>query len=102
MEMREAFDSRRRLMHRLVSAIPGFECVEPQGAFYVFPNVEAALGDRFGSSAELAEVIIDRAGVALVPGESFGTPGYLRLSYALGEDDIRRGVGAIGDLIESG
>ena len=97
--MRDAFAARRDLMYSLVSTIPGFQCVEPQGAFYLFPDVRAVLGDRYATSAELAEAIIDQAGVALVPGESFGAPGYLRLSYAVGEEEIRRGVAAIADVI---
>ena len=97
--MRDAFAVRRDLMHSLVSEIPGFECVKPQGAFYVFPDVSEALGDRWATSADLAETIIDQAGVALVPGESFGAPGYLRLSYAVGEEEIRRGVTAIANVI---
>jgi aspartate aminotransferase len=99
-EMREAFDQRRRLMHSMVSGIPGVECVEPEGAFYVFPDVRAILGDRYTTSAELAEGILEEAGVAVVPGESFGTPGFLRLSYAVGEDEIERGVTQIAGLIE--
>jgi len=98
--MRDTFASRRDLMYSLVSEITGFECVQPQGAFYVFPDVREALGDRFPTSADLAEAMIDQAGVALVPGESFGTPGYLRLSYAVSEEEIARGVAAIADVIE--
>ena len=99
-EMRLAFDQRRKLMHSMVSEIPGFECVEPKGAFYVFPDVSAALGDRYPTSEALAEGILEEAGVALVPGESFGTPGFLRFSYAVGEDEIERGVTQIASLIE--
>jgi aspartate/methionine/tyrosine aminotransferase len=98
-EMRQAFDSRRKLMHSLVSDIPGLRCVEPQGAFYVFPDVSDALKGRWGSTAELATVILEEAGVALVPGESFGTPGFLRLSYAVGEADIERGIDRIRRLL---
>ena len=98
--MRDAFAARRNLMYSLVSGIPGFRCVEPEGAFYVFPDVTEVLGDRYATSADLAEAIIDDAGVALVPGESFGAPGYLRLSYAVGEPEIRRGVEAIANVIE--
>jgi aspartate/methionine/tyrosine aminotransferase len=83
-QMREAFDSRRKLMFSLVSDIPGVACVEPQGAFYVFPDVRMALDGRWASTDELATVILEEAGVALVPGESFGAPGHLRLSYATG------------------
>lgn len=99
LSMREAFNSRRKLMYSLVSDLPGVTCVEPEGAFYVFPDVSAALGDRFGSSMELASMILEEAGVALVPGDSFGTPGYLRMSYALGESDIREGIRRIADLL---
>ncbi|HSJ82552.1 MAG TPA: pyridoxal phosphate-dependent aminotransferase [Acidimicrobiia bacterium] len=98
-EMRRAFDSRRKLMYGLVSDIPGVRCVEPQGAFYVFPEVTDALEGRWGSTDELATVILEEAGVALVPGESFGTPGFLRLSYAVGEADIERGVDRIRRLL---
>jgi aspartate aminotransferase len=100
-EMRQAFDRRRKLMHAGVSAIPGVECHEPEGAFYVFPDVSALLGERWPTSEDLALDILEVAGVACVSGESFGTPGYLRLSYALGEDDIERGLTRIAALIES-
>jgi aspartate/methionine/tyrosine aminotransferase len=63
--------------------------------------VSEALGEQYPTSADLAEAIIDQANVALVPGESFGAPGYLRLSYAVGEEEIRRGVAAIADLMET-
>jgi aspartate aminotransferase len=98
-EMRRAFDSRRKLMYSLVSDIPGVRCVEPQGAFYVFPDVTEAMKGRWESTSALATAILEEAGVALVPGESFGTPGYLRLSYAVGEADIERGVQRIQRLL---
>ena len=100
-EMRHAFDKRRQLMHSMVAAIPGVDCVEPQGAFYVFPDVSVFLGDRYPTSAALATGIIDEAGVALVAGESFGAPGFLRMSYALGEEEIELGVSRVADLIGS-
>lgn len=98
-EMREAFDSRRKLMFSLVGDLPGVECVEPQGAFYVFPDVREVLDGRWASTDELATVILEEAGVALVPGESFGAPGHLRLSYATGEGEIERGMERIRDLL---
>jgi aspartate aminotransferase len=91
-EMRQAFDARRKLMYSMVSSIPGVECVEPEGAFYVFPDFSAHLGDPYQTTDQLAEAILEMAAVALVPGESFGTPGFLRLSYATGEDEIERGL----------
>jgi len=91
-EMRQAFDKRRQVMVSMLADAPGVQCLEPQGAFYVFPNVEELLGDRYPTSAALAEGLIEEAGVAVVPGESFGAPGHLRLSYALADDDLERGV----------
>jgi aspartate/methionine/tyrosine aminotransferase len=95
--MREAFDRRRQTIVSMLREIPGIACPEPQGAFYVYPSVKGLLGRDIGgrtpqSSAELAEVILEQAEVAVVPGEAFGTPGYLRLSYALGDDDLVEGV----------
>ena len=98
-EMREAFDARRKLMFSLVSDIPGVQCVEPQGAFYVFPDVSRLLDGRWASTNELATEILEGAGVALVPGESFGAPGHLRLSYATGEAEIERGMERIRGLL---
>jgi aspartate aminotransferase len=98
-EMRQAFDSRRKLMYSLVSDIPGVRCVEPQGAFYVFPDMTGVLQGRWSSTDELATVILEEAGVALVPGESFGTPGHLRLSYATGEAEIEKGMERIARLL---
>lgn len=98
-EMRSAFDRRRQLMYSLISEIDGVDCVEPEGAFYVFPDVSQLLGERWNSSADLALSIIEEQGVALVPGESFGAPGFLRLSYATSDADIEAGIGRIAALL---
>jgi aspartate/methionine/tyrosine aminotransferase len=102
--MKVAFDRRRRRIVELLSAIPGVICPEPEGAFYVYPSVEQLLGRelrgrRPASSAELAALILDEAEVAVVPGEAFGTPGYLRLSYALGDADLEEGVARMAALL---
>jgi aspartate aminotransferase len=102
--MRAAFDRRRKLIVGLLGEIPGIVCPEPQGAFYVYPCVKALLGRSLGgtvstSSAQLAGVILEQAEVAVVPGEAFGTPGYLRLSYALGDDDLTEGIARIAKLV---
>ena len=96
-EMKVAFDRRRKLIVAMLNEIDGVECPTPEGAFYVYPSVKALIGKTLrgktiGSSAELANIILDEAEVAVVPGEAFGTPGYLRLSYALGDADITEGV----------
>jgi aspartate aminotransferase len=105
MRMRDAFDRRRRRIHELLTAIPGIECVEPRGAFYAFPSVEGVLGRelrgrRPGSAMELAELLLEEARVAIVPGEAFGAPGYARLSYALGDDDLAEGIGRIAKRLQ--
>ncbi|WP_019852769.1 pyridoxal phosphate-dependent aminotransferase [Actinopolyspora mortivallis] len=103
-EMREAFDRRRRTIVERLSEIPGVTCPEPKGAFYAYPSVKGLLGReirgrRPQSSAELAEVILEQAEVAVVPGEAFGTPGYFRMSYALGDEDLAEGVRRMAELL---
>jgi len=95
--MREAFDRRRRTIVSMLREIPGIACPEPQGAFYVYPSVKGLLGRPIAgrtaeTSADLATLILEEAEVAVVPGEAFGTPGYVRMSYALGDDDLVEGV----------
>ena len=95
--MRAAFDRRRRAIVSGLAAIPGVECPVPQGAFYAYPSVKALLGRQLrgvrpATSMELAALVLEHAEVAVVPGEAFGTPGYFRLSYALGDDDLAEGV----------
>lgn len=102
--MREAFDRRRRTMVRMLREIPGVACPEPEGAFYCYPSVLGVLGReirgrRPQTSAELADLVLEEAEVALVPGEAFGTPGYFRLSYALGDDDLAEGISRVGRLL---
>jgi aspartate aminotransferase len=103
-EMRTAFDRRRHLIVGLLNAIPGIICPEPGGAFYVYPQVKGLLGKSIRgqvatTTTELAALILEEAGVAAVPGEAFGTPGYLRFSYALGDADISEGIGRLAKLI---
>ncbi|MDP9431775.1 MAG: pyridoxal phosphate-dependent aminotransferase [Actinomycetota bacterium] len=103
-EMREAFDRRRQTMVRMLNEIPGVTCPEPAGAFYCYPSVRALIGSTLNghtvsSSAQLAEIVLEEAAVALVPGEAFGTPGYFRLSYALGDDDLVEGVTRLQKLL---
>ena len=101
---RAAFARRGRLMHSLLSAIDGVTCLEPQGAFYCFPSFEGVLGREIAgrvptTTLELADVILSEALVAIVPGEAFGAPGYARLSFALGDEDLVEGVGRIAKLL---
>ena len=106
-KMGEAFDRRRKLIVKLLNEIPGFECPLPTGAFYVYPSVKAVLGKTIRgktpqTSAELATLILEEVEVAAVPGEAFGPSGYLRFSYALGDDDIIEGIARIKKLITEG
>jgi aspartate aminotransferase len=102
--MREAFDRRRLTMTRMLNEIPGVVCPQPQGAFYCYPSVKALLGTEIAgrrprTSAELAALILDEAEVAVVPGEAFGTPGYFRLSCALGDADLEEGLTRMAKLL---
>jgi aspartate/methionine/tyrosine aminotransferase len=102
-EMRAVYDRRRRTIVSMLSDIPGVVCPEPLGAFYAYPSVKGLLGVPLRgrtatTSAELAGIILDEAEVAVVPGEAFGTPGYVRMSYALGDDDLAEGVSRIAKL----
>ena len=101
--MRESFDRRRLIIHKLLSSIPGVICPVPEGAFYAFPSFEGLLGKeirgkRSTNTLELAEVVLEEAMVAFVPGEAFGAPGYARFSYALAEADVIKGVTRVGEL----
>ena len=105
-EMRASFDRRRRRMVELLRAIDGVDLLTPQGAFYAFPDLTAFLGRKIGgrvatTTSELATIILEEAKVAIVPGEAFGAPGYARLSFALGDDDLGEGLTRMGDLLTS-
>jgi aspartate aminotransferase len=105
-EMRAAFDRRRQVMTALLNDIPGVVCPLPDGAFYCYPSVKGVLGkevagQRPETSTQLAEILLDEADVAVVPGEAFGTDGYFRLSCALGDADLEEGVSRIAKLLSS-
>jgi aspartate/methionine/tyrosine aminotransferase len=102
--MREAFERRGRTMHRMLNDIPGITCLEPEGAFYCYPNVTGLIGKTFNgktanNSMELADIILSEVKVAIVPGEAFGTSGYARFSFALGDADLEEGIRRIADLV---
>ena len=106
-EMREAFARRGGLAHRLLNGIDGVTCIEPEGAFYAYPNLTGLLGRvirgrKATSTADLAELLLDEVKVAIVPGEAFGTPGYARISFALGDDDLGTGLTRIADAVAEG
>ena len=101
--MRESFERRGTLMHKMLSAIPGITCMEPQGAFYCFPSVKGLLGQNIGgqtatNSMQLADMVLEQAKVAFVPGEAFGAPGYTRFSFALGDADLVEGMDRLTSL----
>ena len=98
------FDARRQLMVAGLNALPGVRCWRPRGAFYVYANVQALLGRSYKgqvieSSAALADYLLEQARVAVVPGEGFCAPGYIRLSYAVHEEVIRAGIDRIGNAL---
>ncbi|MGI8754114.1 MAG: pyridoxal phosphate-dependent aminotransferase [Acidimicrobiales bacterium] len=102
--MRATYDRRRQTILQMLRQIDGVECVEPEGAFYAFPSFEGVLGRSIAgrtprSTLELAEIVLEQAMVAFVPGEAFGAPGYGRFSYALGEDAMVEGVNRVAKLL---
>ena len=104
-EMKIAFDRRRKTITKMLNEVDGIVCPEPEGAFYVYPSVKGVLGREINgkvanTSAELAALILDEVEVAVVPGEAFGTQGYIRLSYALGDDDLIEGITRIQNLLK--
>lgn len=106
-EMSTAFDRRRQTMTGLFKTMPGVSLTEPQGAFYAFPSFAGVLGKPLAgktanTSMELAELVLDEARVAFVPGEAFGAPGYGRFSYALGDDDLLEGMNRLARLLATG
>ena len=103
--MRSAFARRGKIMADMLNEIDGVTCISPQGAFYCFPSFKGVLGrDIAGRKAantlELADLVLSEARVAFVPGEAFGAPGYVRLSFALGDDDLVEGVSRIQKLLD--
>ena len=104
-QMRAAFDRRRLIIHKMLNDIDGVTCLKPLGAFYAFPSFKSLLGrslrdTKFNTTLELAEVVLEEAKVAFVPGEAFGAPGYGRFSYALSDEDLTEGIKRIGVLFE--
>ncbi len=102
--MRAAFARRGATMHRMLNEIPGVSCLQPEGAFYAYPSFKELLGRSIdgvtaNDTLELASIVLDQAKVAIVPGEAFGSPGYARLSFALGDDELVEGVSRIGELL---
>ncbi|MGK0722338.1 pyridoxal phosphate-dependent aminotransferase [Leucobacter sp. W1478] len=103
-QMRLAFDRRRKLIVAELNKVPGFHCPTPEGAFYAYVDVTGALGTEIAghtpeTSLELADLILSEAEVAAVPGEAFGPSGYLRFSYALGDDALVEGIRRIQRLL---
>ena len=103
-QMRQAFDQRRQTIVRMLREIDGLQVPVPRGAFYVYPDVTGLFGrsldgERIESSSQLAAMILDKAEVAVVPGEAFGPSGFIRMSYALSDADLVEGVSRVQDLL---
>jgi aspartate aminotransferase len=102
--MRTAFARRAQTMHSMLNAIDGVTCLEPQGAFYAYPDLTGLLnrpidGVTATNTLELADLVLERAKVAFVPGEAFGLGGYGRFSFALGDDDLVEGISRLAALV---
>jgi len=102
--MREQYDHRGKLIHRLLNEIDGVSCMLPQGAFYAFPSFDGVLGRELAgqtptNTLDLADLILAEAKVAFVPGEAFGSPGYGRFSFALDPDAMQEGIRRIAEFL---
>ena len=102
--MRTEYDRRGKIVHRMLNEIDGVSCMLPQGAFYAYPSFEGVLGRTFAgqtptSTLELADLVLEEAKVAFVPGEAFGSPGYGRFSYALDPDDMQEGIRRLAEFL---
>ncbi|MED4226832.1 pyridoxal phosphate-dependent aminotransferase [Neobacillus cucumis] len=99
-EMRQAFEKRLEIIYDKLVAIPGFTCVKPQGAFYLYPNVKnAAELTGFNSVDDFVEALLVEAKVAVIPGSGFGTPDNIRLSYATSLEQLEKAVERIGQFV---
>jgi aspartate aminotransferase len=103
-EMRTAYERRRKTIVSMLAEIPGVRCLEPEGAFYAYPSFEGVLGRKIhghrpATTLDLAAVVLEEVKVAFVPGEAFGSPGYGRFSYALGDDALAEGITRIAKLL---
>ena len=103
-DMRQAFERRRNLVVSLLKQVPGLRINHPQGAFYIFPEVSAYFGKShdgrtINDANDLAMFLLEVAHVATVSGDAFCAPGYIRLSYATSDDNIREAVRRIADAL---
>jgi len=105
-EMIKAFDQRRTFLHRALTELPGMSCPLPQGAFYMFPNVSAFFGMRhdggsIDSAMDFCSFLLQQAGVAVVPGEAFGSDQHIRISYATSMELLRESVSKIKEAVQT-
>jgi aspartate aminotransferase len=103
--MVKEFAKRRKVIVDGLNAIEGITCTNPEGAFYVFPNVSALYGRKFegktiDGSAALTDYLLDTARVAVVPGDGFGADAYIRLSYATGMATIEKGLARLAEAVK--
>jgi len=100
-EMVSVYETRRTWLVAAINAIPGMHSIVPDGAFYVFPSVTDWLGKKTSDGTELTDDVavcawlLEEAGVALVPGTAFGSPGHVRFSYAVSQDTLEDAVNRI-------
>jgi aspartate aminotransferase len=98
-ELAAEYRRRRDFIHPAVAAIPDVTCVLPEGGFYVFPNLKAYLSRTLPTTLDLGRRLLEEEGVAIVPGEGFGAPGYARLSFARPMDELRDGAARVASFL---
>ena len=101
-ERLEVLDTRRKMIVAGLNAMPGIICPEPDGAFYVFPDIRGMMArGGFDSCTEACQWLLDKAHVAIVPGAAFGLPGHARISFAYGEDDLNKGLSRMAKALKT-
>jgi aspartate aminotransferase len=104
--MRQEFEKRRDYIYTRLNSIKGVKCFNPDGAFYVFPNIKKLLGKTYNGKTistctEMAEYLLEKARIAVVPGGPFGAPGYIRLSYATSMENIKNGLDRLEEAVKT-
>ena len=99
--MGKAFEERHDYVVEALNKIEGVSCIPSDGTFYSFPNVEAAIArmDGIENDTQLAELLLDKAGVALVPGSAFGLEGHVRISFATSMENLQNAIQRIADTL---
>jgi aspartate/methionine/tyrosine aminotransferase len=98
-KMTAEYERRKNWLIPALNEVDGFEVAMPEGAFYAFVDVRSLIGDRFANSAEVADLLLEKAHIVVTDGDGFGAPGFLRISYATSMQNLERAVTAMKEIL---